>query len=103
MPASSRQLTLADASRIIAAAAQRSAADPGDLIGVELEWIVIAGDDPRARVPLSAVDDELVTRSLPGRGRVTFEPGGQMELSSLPHRGLGAACSAAAVDAETLG
>jgi len=102
MPAPERQLSLADAARVIAAAARPAADDPGHLVGIELEWLVVEGDDPSHRVSLTHVDDELVTRSLPGRGRVTFEPGGQLELSTAPSRDLGAACSAASLDVEAL-
>jgi glutamate--cysteine ligase len=104
MPAPTRQLSVADAFRLIEA----SAVGPigvaaGDrTLGVELEWLVMDPTDPAARVPLTAVDDELVTRSLPAQSRVTFEPGGQLEVSSRPETSVGRVCAAAADDVEAL-
>ncbi|WP_100448610.1 ergothioneine biosynthesis glutamate--cysteine ligase EgtA [Glycomyces xiaoerkulensis] len=70
-------------------------AGPPHRVGVELEWLVRDAADPgrpiagprsdRAIGPLEAAG------TLPGGGKVTREPGGQVELSSRPAEGL-AAC-----------
>jgi len=67
------------------------------LVGIELERHVT----PTHRH--GAVDHRALQRvcaalDLPGGGRITFEPGGQLELSSPPCRGPSAAC--AVVDAD---
>jgi glutamate--cysteine ligase len=104
LPAPTRQLSVADVARHVAAAAVGPASRPRDeqLVGVELEWLVMTAGDAAARVPHARVDDELVTRSLPASGRVTFEPGGQLELSTRPLPGVGAACAAAEADTAAL-
>lgn len=65
----------------------------GGLVGIELERHLIPteGTDP--------VDHHAVRRAtaaigtLPGRSRITFEPGGQLEVSSPPRVGPSAACA----------
>jgi gamma-glutamylcysteine synthetase len=66
---------------------------PPERVGVELEWLVHADGDVSA-----PVDHDRVTRSLadlteagelPGGGRLTIEPGGQVEISSAPAAGIG--------------
>jgi glutamate--cysteine ligase len=90
--------------RAHALVARRCAAveGPGDRVGIELEWPVVDPTRPTAAVPHEQVADELVTRSLPAGGRVSFEPGGQLELSTRPVSGLAAACRAAADDVVAL-
>lgn len=69
---------------------------PPGRVGAELEWIVADLHDPQALVPMRDVVALLAAASPPPAGsRVTTEPGGQVELSSLPaasaaqcHRGL---------------
>jgi glutamate--cysteine ligase len=75
---------------------------PPGTVGVELEWLVCDEKDPslpvaheRVRSSLAALDD---TGSLPGRGRLTAEPGGQVEISSAPAAALGDCLTAAALD-----
>ncbi|WP_059007299.1 ergothioneine biosynthesis glutamate--cysteine ligase EgtA [Streptomyces specialis] len=75
---------------------------PPALTGVELEWLVHhagnGGGPPARPVPAAAVDAalEMAARPgpLPGGGRITREPGGQIELSSRPAPSL-ARCAAA--------
>ncbi|MEU9294286.1 ergothioneine biosynthesis glutamate--cysteine ligase EgtA [Streptomyces sp. NPDC048266] len=58
---------------------------PPRTVGVELEWLVHELRDPRVPVPpprLAAALDDV--RSVPLVSSLTFEPGGQLELSSLP-------------------
>ncbi|MFI0988527.1 ergothioneine biosynthesis glutamate--cysteine ligase EgtA [Streptomyces exfoliatus] len=58
---------------------------PPRTVGVELEWLVHVLRDPRlpVRPPRLAAALDTV-RSLPLVSSLTFEPGGQLELSSLP-------------------
>lgn len=72
---------------------------PPARIGVELEWLVYDGRDPALPVDQQRVAEALAPLgspgALPGCGRLTTEPGGQIELSSAPAVGL-AACIATA-------
>ncbi|WP_214318200.1 ergothioneine biosynthesis glutamate--cysteine ligase EgtA [Nonomuraea sediminis] len=51
-----------------------------DRVGVELEFLVFDSAAATSHVPLARVERALP--ALPGGSRVTFEPGGQLELSS---------------------
>jgi ergothioneine biosynthesis glutamate--cysteine ligase EgtA len=75
-----RPLTLDDAHAHVAAAALHDTAVGA--VGLELEGHLVDLDRPGLRVPWPRVA-ELVRRlpALPGRSRVTLEPGGQVELS----------------------
>ncbi len=67
-----------------------------DGIGIELEWLSAThGQRLRAQ---NAHDLIAAVTPLPARGRVTVEPGGQLELSTPPHDDLDSACAAAATD-----
>ncbi|WP_324788057.1 glutamate-cysteine ligase family protein [Streptomyces sp. H51] len=72
--------------------------------GVELEWLVLPVDDPTRR----ATHEELafLARSfagpLPGGSLVSWEPGGQVELSSAPHDSLRDCVEAVAGDLAVL-
>lgn len=56
---------------------------PPGLVGTELEWLVVSRDSPRAPVPISLLRSLLDAAGPPPAGsRVTYEPGGQLELSS---------------------
>jgi glutamate--cysteine ligase len=72
---------------------------PPSRLGVELEWLVYDGRDPALPVDQQRVTAALaglgLPGALPGCGRLTTEPGGQIELSSAPAVGL-AACIATA-------
>jgi ergothioneine biosynthesis glutamate--cysteine ligase EgtA len=56
--------------------------------GVELEWLVRDRRDPLAPVPVERLRAALAQlgplEALPNGGRITLEPGGQVELSSSP-------------------
>lgn len=68
-------------------------------VGVELEWLTVDDDDSRARVDPAALTRVLAASGAPpGGSAVTFEPGGQLELSSPPHPTVDQACAAAAAD-----
>jgi glutamate--cysteine ligase len=75
---------------------------PPGRVGVELEWLVCDGRDPALPVDQRRVAAALARLdepgALPGRGRLTTEPGGQVELSSAPASGLGGCVAAAHSD-----
>ena len=56
----------------------------GPTVGAEVEWLVIARAQPSYRPSVSQVEELLADLPLPGGSRVSFEPGGQLELSSVP-------------------
>jgi glutamate--cysteine ligase len=100
MPAPTRSLTVADVHRYVDEQVFPTTATHGPTerqVGIELEWIAIARDgrdlDPgelRALLP-----------ALPGDSRITFEPGGQLELSGPPASSISAAIAAMRADTET--
>jgi glutamate--cysteine ligase len=96
VPSPTRALTVADVHRYVDDEVFRTSA-PGSesgQVGIELEWIAVARDGaPSTPAALSARLPEL-----PGRSRITFEPGGQLELSGPPTAPLGAAISAMRAD-----
>jgi glutamate--cysteine ligase len=56
---------------------------PPGLVGTELEWLVVSADDPTDAVPIPLLRSLLDAAGPPPRGsNVTYEPGGQLELSS---------------------
>jgi glutamate--cysteine ligase len=68
-------------------------------VGIELEWVTRARD-PRSLTP-SAIRN-LLPDVLPGGSTVTFEPGGQLELSGPARHGIAAACRDMAADVEAV-
>ena len=102
MPRPHRHLRAADVHRLVSdqcfAPAQRG------LVGIELERLVFATADPSSPVNHAAVATAVARAGpLPGGSAVTFEPGGQLELSSPPHPGPSAACAATAGDLAAIG
>jgi glutamate--cysteine ligase len=79
---------------------------PPRQVGVELEWLVCDGRDPALPVDQRRVAAALARLdepgALPGQGRLTTEPGGQVELSSAPASGLGGCVAAARSDLTAL-
>jgi len=74
---------------------------PPGLVGTELEWLVVSVTDPTASVPIPVLRDLLDAAGPPPSGsRVTYEPGGQLELSSPAFPGASACWQALADDAE---
>ncbi|GAA1507855.1 ergothioneine biosynthesis glutamate--cysteine ligase EgtA [Sphaerisporangium rubeum] len=67
---------------------------PGDRIGVELEFLVFDRSDPARQVAVEEIERALPP--MPGGSTVTFEPGGQVELSGPPGDLPGAVCRMAA-------
>jgi ergothioneine biosynthesis glutamate--cysteine ligase EgtA len=75
---------------------------PPGAVGVELEWLVCDPLDPVRPVSHDSVRKHLAALeapgSLPGNGRLTVEPGGQVELSSAPAATVGECVAAACLD-----
>ncbi|MBV8980783.1 MAG: ergothioneine biosynthesis glutamate--cysteine ligase EgtA [Acidimicrobiia bacterium] len=97
MPGPDRSLTLGEARDHVL----KRCFTPGgvDLVGLETEWLVTASDDPSAHVPFAAVQTATArSQPLPAESVVTYEPGGQLELSGLPVATVGAACEAMHAD-----
>ncbi len=68
-------------------------------VGVELEWLTVVTDDPMARVDPVALERAVAAAGTPpGGSAITFEPGGQLEVSSPPFVGLTDACAVAQAD-----
>ena len=93
MPSPHPVLSEAEARRIVGDCGFRSpvaAASPGR-VGIELEWLPVERDN-RGRPARHETVGDVVGRlgPLPGASTVTFEPGGQLELSSPAMPGLGA-------------
>ena len=88
MPANQPVLTGPEARSIVAErgfGGPTTTKPPGgaDRVGVELEWLAVCAKDRARPAPLEAI--QAITANLgplPGASRVTFEPGGQLELSS---------------------
>lgn len=59
---------------------------PPRTVGVELEWLIHDRDRPRTPVAHDRIDAAVAAvGALPLSAALTFEPGGQLELSSQPH------------------
>ncbi|MFH8403958.1 ergothioneine biosynthesis glutamate--cysteine ligase EgtA [Streptomyces sp. NPDC018019] len=72
---------------------------PPRYIGVEIEWLVHDARNPRCPVdPVRHREAATALRALPLRSALTFEPGGQLELSSLPATSLTACIEAVTAD-----
>ncbi|WP_030164750.1 ergothioneine biosynthesis glutamate--cysteine ligase EgtA, partial [Spirillospora albida] len=64
---------------------------PPGTVGAETEWLVVDAADPEAHVPAARVRELVADAGPPSGGSgVTYEPGGQLELSSAPFPGLAA-------------
>ncbi len=79
---------------------------PPERVGVELEWLVRDAHDPtlpvepdRVKVALTGLDSP---GALPAKGCLTNEPGGQLELSSLPAASISDCVADAARDMSAL-
>ncbi|MCG5218160.1 ergothioneine biosynthesis glutamate--cysteine ligase EgtA [Streptosporangium sp. KLBMP 9127] len=88
-----------DTSHVEEFARQCFSGPAGDQVGIELEFLVYDRTTAARHVPIARVADALPP--LPGGSRVTFEPGGQFELSG-PAAPLPAAVAAIAADVETV-
>ena len=72
--------------------------DPHGRVGIELEWLTVAHDG-RAPDPIEVA---ALLPALPGGSRLTFEPGGQLELSGPPALDVGAALAAMHADTDAV-
>jgi glutamate--cysteine ligase len=77
MPSPTRTLTLEAARMLIAARAFPPTT--GECVGAEIEWFTTPSTSPADVPALHALLDDV---ALPSGSRLTFEPGGQVELSS---------------------
>jgi ergothioneine biosynthesis glutamate--cysteine ligase EgtA len=101
VPAPTRSLTLTDIHDHVRSHCFTPAGPPGR-VGVEIELLTMTAGNPSRRPDpdhLFSVVDHL---DVPGGGRLTVEPGGQVELSSLPHAGAGPAIEATTAGSEGL-
>lgn len=97
MPHARRTLTTAAAEQLCAAMFAPSA----QRIGLELEWPVHGHGDVTAR-PGPGEMSQITRCRLPRGSRVTFEPGGQVELSTAPQACVADAIEAARADEQAL-
>jgi glutamate--cysteine ligase len=98
---SSTRLTLDDVADHVAAHCFREA--PTGLVGAELEFLVLDPARPGRLVPLPLLRDLVEPLGpLPGGSRVSYEPGGQVELSSPPLPGPLACTAALSADVDVV-
>jgi glutamate--cysteine ligase len=71
---------------------------PPQHIGIESEWLVVDVNRPGTHVPPSRTQSALSNTHLPNNSSLTFEPGGQFELSTICRPSLGEACQALRAD-----
>lgn len=89
-------LTVEAAADVIRAEAEPR--DHRDLVGIEVEWHVRRVGDPHARVPPAEVRSATAGILTSLAGSLTFEPGGQIEVSSQPESHVGDAISRTEAD-----
>ncbi len=99
-PTDSAQLTEPDAEAHVHGICFKTG--PPGRVGVELEWLVHDARDPALPVApervVAALDGLDSPGALPALGCLTTEPGGQLELSSLPAASIGDCWTAATRD-----
>ena len=77
---------------------------PPGQVGAETEWFVVDRHAPERHVPIDRLRTAVRAAGPPPAGSgITYEPGGQLELSSLPQRGVAAAHAALAADIAHVG
>jgi glutamate--cysteine ligase len=77
---------------------------PPGQVGAETEWFVVDRQAPDRHVTIGRLRTAMEAAGPPPAGsRITYEPGGQLELSSLPQRGVAAAHVALAADIAHVG
>ncbi len=98
MPSPTPTLTVHDVRRFVDEHVFESPTGGGaeGRVGIELEWIPVPRDGTTAPAPEALA--VLLPSALPGGSRVTFEPGGQIELSGPAGRTLAEACTAMRAD-----
>src|SRR5205807_1668533 len=91
-----RQLTLQQARDHIL---ERGFGNGGpSLVGIEAEWLTVRPQEPAAPAPFDALHRALGTVDLPAASAITWEPGGQLELSTRPEPDAAGACAALEAD-----
>lgn len=76
---------------------------PPTSVGAEVEWLLANLSDPTRPVPLQQLRTTFEAAGpLPGGSKITYEPGGQLELSSRPASGLLECISALKADVLTV-
>jgi glutamate--cysteine ligase len=98
MPTRTRTIDASDVRRYIA---ERSFASPADRVGVEIEWLTYPAGDPTSHASFDDVR-AAVANAEPLQSRVTFEPGGQVELSTPPSPSIAEACATVHADATAI-
>ena len=101
MPAPTRSLTLADIHDHVRRHCFTPAGPPGR-VGVELELLTMQAGNPARRPDAGDLFAAVDHLDVAGGGRLTIEPGGQVELSSRPHAGAAATIDATAAGLESL-
>jgi glutamate--cysteine ligase len=77
---------------------------PPGQVGAETEWFVVDRQASDRHVPIGRLRTAMEAAGPPPAGsRITYEPGGQLELSSLPQQGVAAAHAALATDIAHVG
>jgi len=102
VPSPTRCLTAGDALNFVR---DRAVHPPSDRprIGLELEWLTYHRRDRRRRVTTADLAPVFCALGdLPCRGRITVEPGGQVELSSHPQPSVADAIEATRTDMRVL-
>jgi glutamate--cysteine ligase len=97
MPSPTRSLTVDDVRRFV----DERVFTPGwdAKVGIELEWVTRSG---KLTPPTPDAIRGMLPARLPGGSSITFEPGGQLELSGPPRHGIAAACHDMAADVHTV-
>lgn len=72
----------------------------GPRVGLEVEWFTTPSHSPPSVEDLRTILDPVLP--LPAGSAVTYEPGGQLEISSLPFASLDDACDAVCTDRDVV-
>lgn len=97
MPARVRSMSAEDVRRYLT---ENAFIPATERVGAEIEWLTFDPSDPSGPVPFDRVQAAAAAATL--RSRVTFEPGGQIELSTPPEHGLTPCIATLAADMAAL-
>lgn len=98
MPSPTRTLTPGEARSLIDGLSFPESS--GRRVGIEIEWFTTPSASPPDVATLRGLLAGVLP--LPGGSAITFEPGGQVELSSIPFDSSDDACAALAVDRDVI-
>ena len=103
MPSPSRCLTAGDAFQLVRDLAVHQPTG-ARRVGLELEWLTFSRADRTLRIGLDVLAPVLsaLEGALPCGSRLTLEPGGQLEISTLAFDCIADAIDAARTDAATV-